>query len=197
MKKLRAIPPMIMTIIGIIMAILVVIIMKDFKGKELLLIPAYEFWCLVWIISTYKVYCQHQISYGNDKLIIKRKLKRMKDGRPIGKWEVQEDEIALEDIQSYGYLLMGNRVEYVPSTQYSIHFCICLNDGRKLSFNCADYTKAQIRELCSYIEEHTGIVRTDQKPSVWGTGEKIFIIVFMLILYTIIGVGFYLDFAGK
>ena len=189
MKKLRSIPSMIMTIIGIIMAILVLIIMKDFKGKALLLIPAYEFWFLGWIISTYKAYCKNWISYGDDKIIIKQRRERREPGKLVGKQTVWKDEVALGEIQSYGSLLWN---------QNGTYFFIRLKDEKMIFFHKERYTKAQIRELCSYIEEHTGIVRTDQKPPVWSnTGEKIFVIVFMLILYALIGLGFYLDFAGK
>lgn len=58
------------------------------------------------------------------------------------------------------------------------------------------YTKGQIQELCSYIEEHTGMASTIRRVK-YSTKDKILVIVFVLILYTIIGLGLYYDYVSK
>ena len=149
------------------------------------------------IVPMYKDYRRHCISYGNGKIIIKRERKRVENGRPVGKWEVREDEIALRDIKWYGMLLVGESAEYLRDSNSSIkqQFCICLNSGEHFAFMTTHYTKGQIQELCRYIEEHTGKAQTKRRVE-YSTKDKILIIAFVLILYTLIGLGLYYDYVG-
>ena len=149
------------------------------------------------IVPMYKDYRRHCISYGNGKIIIKRVRKRVENGRPVGKWEVREDEIALWDIKWYGMLLVGESAEYLRDSDSSIkqQFCICLNSGEHFAFMTTHYTKGQIQELCRYIEEHTGKAQTKRRVE-YSTKDKILIIAFVLILYTLIGLGLYYDYVG-
>ena len=150
------------------------------------------------IVPMYKSYRIHCISYGNGKIIIKRERKRVENGRLVGKWEVQEDEIALRDIQWYGQLLLGESAEFLSDGYTSIrqHFYICLNSGEHFEFVSTHYTKGQIQELCRYIEEHTGKAPTIRRVK-YSTKDKILVIVFVLILYSLMGLGFYYDYISK
>ena len=150
------------------------------------------------IVPMYKNYRRHCISYGNGKIIIKRERKRVENGRTVGKWEVQEDEIALRDIQWYGSLLLGESAEFLSDGYTSIrqHFYICLNSGEHFEFVSSHYTKGQMQELCRYIEEHTGIAPTKRRVK-YSTKDKILVIVFVLILYSFLGLGLYYDYISK
>lgn len=150
------------------------------------------------VVPMYKSYRRHCISYGNGKIIIKRERKRVENGRLVEKWEVQEDEIALRDIQWYGSLLLGESAEFLSDGYTSIrqHFYICINSGEHFEFVSTHYTKGQMQELCRYIEEHTGIAPTIRRVK-YSTKDKILVIVFVLILYSLLGLGFYCDYISK
>ena len=172
----------------------------DSEGKWLYLV--YFLFCVVpiviVIVPLYKNYRRHCISYGNGKIIIKRERKRVENGRTVGKWEVQEDEIALRDIQWYGYLLLGESAEFLSDGYTSIrqHFYICLNSGEHFEFVSSHYTKGQMQELCRYIEEHTGKAQTIRRVN-YSTKDKILVIIFVLILYSLLGLGLYCDYISK
>lgn len=53
-----------------------------------------------------------------------------------------------------------------------------------------------MQELCRYIEEHTGIAPTIRRVK-YSTKDKILVIIFVLILYTLMGLGFYYDYISK
>lgn len=150
------------------------------------------------IVPMYKSYRRHCISYGNGKIIIKRERKRVENGRLARKWEVREDEMALRDIQWYGSLLLGESAEFLSDGYTSIrqHFYICINSGEHFEFVSTHYTKGQIQELCRYIEEYTGMAPTIRCVK-YSTRDKILVIVFVLILYSLMGLGFYYDYISK
>ena len=206
MKKLRArmliVWSALFTIfwVGLMVAVPTSARKDDSEGKWVYLV--YFLFCVVpiviVIVSVYKDYQRHCISYGNGKIIIKRERKRVENGRPVGKWEVCEDEISLRDIKWYGMLLVGESAEYLRDSNSSIkqQFCICLNSGEHFAFMTMHYTKGQIQGLCRYIEEHTGMVQTIRRVK-YSTKDKILVIVFVLILYSLLGLGFYYDYISK
>lgn len=189
-----------------VISLLMVILSTDMTVDNgvVWLILLYGFMFIMVFPAWYNNYRGNWISYGEGKLIIRRRSKRLENGRPAGKWEVREDVIALEDIQWYGYAPFGVRVEYTgdetPLMQLvQTQLCVCLDNGKKIAFSSTNYTKAQLQELCSYIKEHTGIAMTEKKDPLEGnTAGKILLIVFYWGLLIIAGVCWYIfDFAGK
>ena len=135
-------------------------------------IKEWKFWLPIEIVLIFliglaciKIYLTNWIKYGEGKVIIRRVSKDLDYstsmyGRPIGKWESKEDEILLEEIESYGYtwalLGMGRTVEYHGSGRYQIEYCFLLKDGKKVGFNMM-YYGMEIDALFRYIYEAPGI----------------------------------------
>ena len=135
-------------------------------------IKEWKFWLpieivlILWVsFACTKIYLKNWIKYGEGKVIIRRVSKDLDYstsmyGRPTGKWKSKEDEILLEEIESYGYtwalLGMGRTVEYHGFSQHQIEYCFLLKGGRKVGFNMMYYGK-ETEALFRYIYEATGI----------------------------------------
>ena len=136
-------------------------------------IKEWKFWLpieiglILWTsILCINIYRKNWIKYGEGKVIIRRVSKDLDYStsmydRPTGTWKSKEDEILLEEIESYGYtwalLGMSRTVEcHNRFRQYQIEYCFLLKDGRKVGFNMLYYGK-ETEALFRYIYEATGI----------------------------------------
>ena len=122
--------------------------------------PVWMIVCL--LIPRYRVNC---IWYGNGKIIIKRELKNIVNGRLVGKWEVKEDEFLLEEIEIYGLSeqVLHHHVEYhrsnivVHCVELSRECFFQLKDGRMISYESLYYTRKEELKLIRYVHDEAGI----------------------------------------
>ena len=121
-------------------------------------------WGLVYLlIPRYRANC---IWYGNGKIIIKRELQNIVNGRPVGKWEVKEDEFLLEEVEIYGLSeqVLHHHVEHHPSNNVAVHIAglsrecfFQLKDGRRISYESLYYIRKEERKLIRYVHDEAGI----------------------------------------
>lgn len=108
------------------------------------------------------IYCTHYLKYGYGKVAIKRISKNLADRRKSGKWKIEEDEILLEEIDTYGlsFQELGHYVECHRSIRNRAGMMECffrMKDGKMLGFEMNYYTDEQIKDFINYIYDETGI----------------------------------------
>lgn len=94
--------------------------------------------------------------------------KEIVNDKPTGRWQNREDEILLDEIESYGFsrTFLGHFIEYdrrgiTPSVQECF---FRLKDGRWLGFEMGHYMEQEREELFHYIYEETSIKFQDTNP---------------------------------
>lgn len=141
---------------------------KGKNGYGLIYIGILSFYLFVGIHSATRIYRTHWIKYGNGKVIIRRVSKEIVNDKPTGRWQDREDEILLDEIESYGlsWTVLGHSIEYdrrgiTPSVQECF---FRLKEGRWLGFEMGHYMEQEREELFHYIYEETGIKFQDTNP---------------------------------
>lgn len=108
-----------------------------------------------------RMFCTHQIRYGNGKVVIKRVSKERVNGRPVGKWKNREDTFLLEEIDVYGlsWQVLGHYVEYHRSSEKSLttEVFFQLKNGKRIGYETGYYTHRGEEEFFRYIYEGTGL----------------------------------------
>ena len=116
-----------------------------------------------------KIYISHWIRYGNGRVIISRVSKDRVDGKAVGKWKRREDEFLLEEIVAYGlsWQALGHYVEYHYSSEgkLSSEVFFQLKNGKRIGYEAIFYTAKQTVEFWKYIQDETGIVFQNSKPT--------------------------------
>ena len=128
---------------------------------------------LLGVYMAIDVYCSNCIQYGNGRIIIKRRNKKIVNGRPVGKWETKEDEFLLEEIEIYALASQSfgfhRYVEFHPSNMgvFSRECVFQLKDGRRISYESTYYTRKEEMELIRYVHNEAGIEFQGPPMSKW------------------------------
>ena len=128
---------------------------------------------LLGVYMAIDVYCSNCIQYGNGRIIIKRRNKKIINGRPVGKWETKEDEFLLEEIEIYALASQSfgfhRYVEFHPSNMgvFSRECVFQLKDGRRISYESTYYTRKEEMELIRHVHDEAGIEFQGPPMSKW------------------------------
>ena len=117
MKKLPPNGAIIMSIVAGGLGPVVIILIGCAKEMPFIIFSIISLiWGVYMVIDDYYSSC---IQYGNGRIIIKRRNKKIVNSRPVGKWEVKEDEFLLEEIEIYALASQSfgfhRYVEFHPS----------------------------------------------------------------------------------
>lgn len=148
-----------------------------FCGIIFILLAVYSFWMgsaehgmfnienfiicvLIGAGGGWRIYCTYWIRYGDGKIIVRRVSKKCMNGRVSRKWEKNEDEFLLEEIEAYGPSMefLGHFVErYRISGRCARECFFQLKNGKRIGFDMTCYRPKETEELFRYIYEGTGI----------------------------------------